>query len=147
MEEAPVSENPAGSVEASVPSSAGTLGLPAAVALIMGSIVGTGIFALPLAIAQYGMIGLVRFLGATVGAIALALIFASLSRLIPFSLHDKRRAYRFSVATRTLLTRVASSIASLPSRSSPREHPGQAKRLVLVQPPLNLRELLFPRNS
>jgi APA family basic amino acid/polyamine antiporter len=49
----------------------------------MGSIVGTGIFTLQSAIAKYGMAGIVGFLIATVGAIALALVFASLSRIIP----------------------------------------------------------------
>ena len=73
----------AGSVEVSAPSSAGTLSLLTAVALVMGSIVGTGIFTLPSAVAQYGMVGLVGFVAATAGAIALALIFASLSRRIP----------------------------------------------------------------
>ena len=71
-----MSEEPTASVEAGAPSSAGTLGLPAAVALIMGSIVGTGIFTLPSTVAQYGMVGLVGFVFAAVGAIALALIFA-----------------------------------------------------------------------
>ena len=61
----------------------GALGLPAAIALIMGSIVGTGIFTLPSAIAKFGSAGLVGFLIATIGAIALALVFASLSRIIP----------------------------------------------------------------
>jgi hypothetical protein len=47
--------------------------------------------------------GLIGFVVATVGAI----VFALLSRLIPFSLHNKRRVHRLSVATRTLLTPVA----------------------------------------
>jgi amino acid permease len=51
----------AGCVEVSAPSSAGTLSLPTAVALVMGSIVGTGIFTRPSAVAQYGMVGLVGF--------------------------------------------------------------------------------------
>lgn len=63
--------------------SEGALGLPAAVALIAGSIVGTGIFTLPSAIAKYGMIGLIGFFIATLGAIALALVFANLSKIIP----------------------------------------------------------------
>jgi APA family basic amino acid/polyamine antiporter len=49
----------------------------------MGSIVGTGIFTLPFSVAKFGMAGLVGFVAATVGAIALAFIFASLSRRIP----------------------------------------------------------------
>jgi APA family basic amino acid/polyamine antiporter len=61
----------------------GALKLPAATALIMGSIVGTGIFTLPSAIARFGMAGMAGFVIATIGAIALALVFASLARIIP----------------------------------------------------------------
>lgn len=61
----------------------GSLGLPQATALIMGGIIGTGIFTLPSAIAQYGMLAIVALLVVTVGAIALALMFASLVRKVP----------------------------------------------------------------
>src|SRR6266480_3835346 len=50
----------------------GGFGLPVAVALIMGSIIGVGIFNLPTSMAL-----------TTVGAIALALMFAALSRRLP----------------------------------------------------------------
>jgi basic amino acid/polyamine antiporter, APA family len=69
--------------DSSDPSPEGTLGLSAAVALIMGNIVGTGIFTLPSALAKYGMAGLVGFLVATLGSAALAMVFAALSRIIP----------------------------------------------------------------
>ena len=49
----------------------------------MGSIIGVGIFSLPYAIASYGPISLVAMALATVGAVALALMFAVLSRRIP----------------------------------------------------------------
>lgn len=68
---------------ATTPRATGTLGLPAAIAMIAGSIVGTGIFTLPSAIAKYGMVGLFGFFIATFGAIALGLVFARLSRAIP----------------------------------------------------------------
>ena len=58
-------------------------GLPAAVALIMGSIIGVGIFNLPTSLAAYGPITLVSMALTTVGAIALALMFAALSRRLP----------------------------------------------------------------
>jgi APA family basic amino acid/polyamine antiporter len=54
-----------------------------AVALIMGSIIGVGIFNLPTSLAFYGPITLVSMALTTVGAIALALMFAALSRRLP----------------------------------------------------------------
>jgi APA family basic amino acid/polyamine antiporter len=68
------------------PSTSGSspsLGLNAAVALIMGSIIGVGIFNLPTSLASYGPISLVSMGLTTVGALALALLFAALSRRVP----------------------------------------------------------------
>jgi basic amino acid/polyamine antiporter, APA family len=62
---------------------AGGFGLPVAVALIMGSIIGVGIFNLPTSLAAIGPITLVSMALTTVGAIALALMFAALSRRLP----------------------------------------------------------------
>lgn len=59
------------------------LGLPASTALVMGSIIGVGIFSLPYAVASYGPISLVAMGLATVGAVALAFMFSVLSRRIP----------------------------------------------------------------
>src|SRR6476620_3002804 len=58
-------------------------GLPQAIALIMGSIIGVGIFNLPTSLAFYGPISLVSMALTTVGAIVLALMFAALSRRLP----------------------------------------------------------------
>jgi APA family basic amino acid/polyamine antiporter len=58
-------------------------GLPVAIALIMGSIIGVGIFNLPTSLADIGPITLVSMALTTVGAIALALMFAALSRRLP----------------------------------------------------------------
>ena len=58
-------------------------GLPVAVALIMGSIIGVGIFNLPTSLAGIGPITLVSMALTTVGAIVLALMFAALSRRLP----------------------------------------------------------------
>ena len=58
-------------------------GLPAAMALIVGSIIGVGIFNLPTSLAFYGPITLVSMALTTVGAMALALLFAALSRRLP----------------------------------------------------------------
>jgi APA family basic amino acid/polyamine antiporter len=59
------------------------LNLTAATALIVGSIVGVGIFNLPTSLASYGPISLVAMGLTTVGAVALALLFAALSRRLP----------------------------------------------------------------
>ena len=58
-------------------------GLPAAMALIVGSIIGVGIFNLPTSLAFYGPITLVSMALTTIGALALALLFAALSRRLP----------------------------------------------------------------
>jgi APA family basic amino acid/polyamine antiporter len=58
-------------------------GLTVATALVMGSIIGVGIFNLPTSLSFYGPITLVSMGLTTVGAIALALLFAALSRRLP----------------------------------------------------------------
>ena len=58
-------------------------GLTMAIALIMGSIIGVGIFNLPTSLASYGPITLVPMGLTTVGALALAPLFAALSRRMP----------------------------------------------------------------
>jgi basic amino acid/polyamine antiporter, APA family len=54
-----------------------------AVALIMGSIIGVGIFNLPTSLSVYGPITLVSMGLTTIGALVLALLFAALSRRLP----------------------------------------------------------------
>jgi basic amino acid/polyamine antiporter, APA family len=61
----------------------GALGLPQATALIVGSIIGVGIFNLPGSLGAYGPISLVAMGLTTIGALALAVMFASLSRRMP----------------------------------------------------------------
>src|SRR5436309_9854082 len=63
--------------------SGATLGLPQAIALIVGSIIGVGIFNLPYSLASIGPISLVAMVLTTIGALALALMFAALSRRLP----------------------------------------------------------------
>src|SRR3974390_3770338 len=58
-------------------------GLTTATALIVGSIIGVGIFNLPTSLAGYGPISLVSMGLTTVGALAFALLFAALSRRLP----------------------------------------------------------------
>ena len=59
------------------------LTLVGATSLVVGSIVGVGIFNLPASLAPYGPITLVSMGLTTVGALALAMLFASLARRMP----------------------------------------------------------------
>jgi APA family basic amino acid/polyamine antiporter len=62
---------------------ANQFGLATAIALIMGSIIGVGVFNLPTSLAPIGPITLVSMALTTIGALALAVLFGSLSRRLP----------------------------------------------------------------
>jgi APA family basic amino acid/polyamine antiporter len=64
---------------------ANRFGLPTATALVVGSIIGTGVFAVPSALAPYGPSSLVAFGLVTVGALALAMVFGWLNKRVPGS--------------------------------------------------------------
>ncbi len=54
-----------------------------AVSLVMGNMVGSGIFLLPASLAAFGGISVIGWLASTVGALLLALVFARLSAVVP----------------------------------------------------------------
>ncbi len=58
------------------------LGLWMCIALVVGNMIGSGIFLLPAALAAFGPISLAGWLVTSAGAIALALIFGRLARLV-----------------------------------------------------------------
>ncbi|MGA4838678.1 amino acid permease [Streptomyces sp. G45] len=58
-------------------------GLPVATCLVMGNIIGGGIFLLPASVAPFGTVSLVAFAVLTAGAIALALVFGRLAERDP----------------------------------------------------------------
>ncbi|MEU3764884.1 amino acid permease [Amycolatopsis keratiniphila] len=60
-------------------------GLPTATALVVGSIIGTGVFALPSSLAPYGLSSLLAFALVTIGALALGLVFGWLNKRVPGS--------------------------------------------------------------
>lgn len=60
-----------------------SLGLVMLTALVVGNMIGSGIFLLPSALAQYGSISLLGWGFTAVGAILLALVFARLSHAMP----------------------------------------------------------------
>jgi APA family basic amino acid/polyamine antiporter len=77
---APTGAVPAAPGETAAPDG---FGLRTATALIIGSIIGVGIFNLPTSLAGYGPISLVSMGLTTIGALALAMLFAALSRRLP----------------------------------------------------------------
>lgn len=59
------------------------IGIWTCVALVMGNMVGSGIFLLPAALAAYGSISLIGWLFTSAGALLLALLFSRLSHAMP----------------------------------------------------------------
>src|SRR5262245_5011959 len=59
------------------------LNLPILVSLVMGSMIGTGIYVLPASLAQYGTVSLLSWIYTSIGAIFIALTFAHLNRRFP----------------------------------------------------------------
>ena len=61
------------------------IGFWMAVALVMGNMIGSGIFLLPASLASYGGFGLIAWVVSAVGSLFLALVFARLARIHPAS--------------------------------------------------------------
>jgi APA family basic amino acid/polyamine antiporter len=59
------------------------LGLWSCMALVVGNVIGVGIFTLPASLAPFGGLALVGWLLTASGALVLALVFARLARLVP----------------------------------------------------------------
>ncbi|NUR53075.1 MAG: amino acid permease, partial [Acidobacteria bacterium] len=59
------------------------LGFWTAVALVMGNMIGSGVFLLPSTLAPYGGLGLVGWCVSAAGSVLLALVFARLARINP----------------------------------------------------------------
>ena len=59
------------------------IGLWTSTALVVGNMIGSGIFLLPATLAVYGGISLLGWIGSSIGAIALALLFSNFCKLIP----------------------------------------------------------------
>jgi APA family basic amino acid/polyamine antiporter len=65
------------------PTPAGKLGLWMSIALVMGNMIGSGVFLLPASLAPYGLNSIVAWLLSAAGAIALAVVLSRLSRAFP----------------------------------------------------------------
>jgi APA family basic amino acid/polyamine antiporter len=59
------------------------LGLLACIALIVGNMIGSGIFLLPASLAPYGWFAIVAWILTSAGAVSLALVFARLAHMLP----------------------------------------------------------------
>jgi len=59
------------------------IGVWTATALVVGNMIASGIFLLPVTLANYGAISLVGWVGSSLGAIALALMYSNLSKIVP----------------------------------------------------------------
>ncbi|MDI2129535.1 amino acid permease, partial [Yinghuangia seranimata] len=62
-----------------------SMGLAQATALVIGGVIGTGIFLLPATLAKYGTVSILAFGLVSVGAILIAMIFGKLGARIPAS--------------------------------------------------------------
>lgn len=69
------------------------LGLPSATALVIGSIIGTGVFSMPAVMAGAGTSSIVTLTGIAVGAVLLAVMFGQLTRRIP---HNEGGLYAYA---------------------------------------------------
>ena len=58
------------------------IGLMTSTALVVGNMIGSGVFLLPATLAAYGGISLLGWIGSSVGAIFLALLFSNLSKIV-----------------------------------------------------------------
>jgi APA family basic amino acid/polyamine antiporter len=68
---------------ASPPAAAGKLGFWMTVALVVGNIIGSGVYLVPASLAPYGRNSLSAWLFTATGAVVLAVVFAALSRALP----------------------------------------------------------------
>ncbi|HET9221107.1 MAG TPA: amino acid permease, partial [Roseiflexaceae bacterium] len=63
--------------------SPGKLGLAACTALVIGNVIGSGVFLLPASLAPFGGLALVGWLVSCAGALLLAMVFAKLAQVVP----------------------------------------------------------------
>ncbi len=64
----------------------GKIGVWTSTALVVGNMIGSGVFLLPASLGAFGTIGLLGWIGSSAGAICLALLFSHLSRTVPNAL-------------------------------------------------------------
>jgi APA family basic amino acid/polyamine antiporter len=67
----------------SAPQSSNKIGLWAATSLVVGNMIGAGIFMMPATLAAYGCISLIGWLFASLGSLCMAFVFSRLSKMLP----------------------------------------------------------------
>ncbi len=67
------------------PAAKGTLGLPASTALVIGSIIGTGVFTMPAVMASAGTVSILVLVAVSVCAVLLGVMFGQLTKRVPTS--------------------------------------------------------------
>ena len=70
----------------SQPKEPAQIGLWTTTSLVIGNMIGSGVFLLPASLAAFGGISLLGWIGSSIGAIVLALLFSKLSKRLPNSL-------------------------------------------------------------
>ena len=63
--------------------SPGKLGLAACTALVVGNVIGSGVYLLPASLAPFGGLALIGWLVSCAGALLVALVFAKLAQMVP----------------------------------------------------------------
>jgi APA family basic amino acid/polyamine antiporter len=79
----PTPENSASNADRESAVTKNGLGLLACTSLVVGNMIGSGIFLLPASLAPYGGISVLGWAFTTLGAVCLALVFAKLASLVP----------------------------------------------------------------
>jgi basic amino acid/polyamine antiporter, APA family len=69
------------------------LGLPSATALVIGSIIGTGVFTMPAVMAGAGTSSILTLIGISIGAVLLGLMFGQLTKRVP---HNEGGLYAYA---------------------------------------------------
>jgi APA family basic amino acid/polyamine antiporter len=70
-----------------------SLGLPSATALVVGSIIGTGVFTMPAVMAGAGTSSIITLVGISIGAVLLGLLFGQLTKRVP---HNEGGLYAYA---------------------------------------------------
>lgn len=79
----PGTTSPAAGPPGSADRAAAALGLPSATALVIGSIIGTGVFTMPAVLATAGTSSIITLAVITLGALLLGVLFGQLTRRVP----------------------------------------------------------------
>ena len=106
-----------------------TLGLTSATGLVIGSIVGTGVFTMPAVLAGAGTMGIVVLASSPSGAMLLAVLFGQLTKRVP---EQRRRAATPTPATSSATSPATSSAGATGSSRGPATPPSSSSWVFYV---------------